>query len=343
MSLRPVSRRGANDPLLYALLACLLLLVFVGGLGIGRFRVSPKEALRICASRVLPLEQTWSRQAENVVMKIRLPRVCGAALVGCALAVSGAAYQGVFRNPLVSPGLLGVSSGACVGAALAILLHLSTFWIQLSALGCGLLAVVLSMSIPALFTEKSAPMLVLSGVIVSGFMSSILGLLKYAADPENELASIVYWTMGSLASVEMRDVRGMGVGIAAAAMALVLVRWRINLLALGDTEARALGVNVRRLRGFVIFCATLATAGAVCMSGTIGWVGLVVPHLGRLVAGTDNKRLIPVCAFLGAAFAIAVDTCARSLTASEIPLSILTGMIGTPLFIWLLLVQRARR
>jgi iron complex transport system permease protein len=279
---------------------------------------------------------------ENVILKIRLPRLLGAVIVGGALSLSGAAYQSVFKNPLVSPDLLGVSSGACVGASFAILMHLGSTGIQLSALVMGLASVAVTTSIPKFFRNNSSPVLVLSGVIVSGFMTSIQGLEKYMADPLDELPSIVYWTMGSLGSVRMRDIRVIGPAILLAMAVLVSIRWRINLISLGDSEATSLGVNVKKMRGVVVFCATLLTAGAVCMSGTIGWIGLVIPHLGRILAGHDNKRLIPVSILLGASFTILVDTCARTLTGSEIPLSILTGVIGTPLFIWLIFAQRTK-
>jgi iron complex transport system permease protein len=246
----------------------------------------------------------------------------------------------VFRNPLVSPDLLGVSSGACVGASAAILLHFSAFGVQAAALCAGLTAVTLTTMVPRFFKNTSSMALVLSGVIVSGFMTSIQGIFKYIADPYNDLPSIVYWALGSLGPVKTKDILAIGPVIVLSMAAVTAIRWRINLLTLGDVEAASLGVNVKRLRAGVVTCATLLTASAVCISGTIGWIGLVIPHLGRLLSGNDNKRLIPASALLGAAFTILVDTIARSLTGSEIPLSILTGIIGTPLFIWLLFAQR---
>jgi iron complex transport system permease protein len=332
---------GPNkDFKLYAILALILCFLFAASLTRGRFNVPVMEMARILTSRLTALDVTWTSQMENVILKIRLPRLVGAALVGGALSVSGTAYQSVFKNPLVSPDLLGVSSGACVGASAAILMHWGALGVQLSALAAGILAVVITTSIPRFFRNGSTPMLVLSGVIVSGFMTSIQGLLKYAADPHNELPSIVYWAMGSFGSVTVRDIAVIGPIAVIVMTILFALRWRINLLSLGDSEARSLGVDIRRMRGLVVFCATLLTAGAVCMSGTIGWIGLVIPHLGRILAGHDNKRLVPVSILLGASFTILVDTFARNLTASEIPLSILTGIIGTPLFIWLLFVQR---
>ena len=229
-----------------------------------------------------------------------------------------------------------------MGAAFAILLELPAPLVQLSALGTGLLTVFLTTLIPGLFRNRSSLMLVLSGVIMSGFMSALLGIAKYVADPENHLASIVYWTMGSFSNVRMKDVLLISPPILAAMAVLLLLRWRVNLLSLGDAEAGSLGVNVRRARGVTILCSTVLTACAVCLCGTIGWAGLIVPHLGRLIVGQDNRYLLPMSAVLGALFLVVVDTLARNLTGSEIPLSIITGVLGAPLFVWLLARQRAR-
>lgn len=242
-------------------------------LGLGRFSVPFLQSLRILVNAFTPwrLETTWSDRMESVILAVRLPRLMGAMLVGSALSLSGAAYQSLFRNPLVSPDLLGISSGACVGAAFAILLELPAPLVQLSALGTGLLTVFLTTLIPGLFRNRSSLMLVLSGVIMSGFMSALLGIAKYVADPENHLASIVYWTMGSFSNVRMKDVLLIAPPILAAMAALLLLRWRVNLLSLGDAEAGSLGVNVRRARGVTILCSTVLTACAVCLCGTIGW------------------------------------------------------------------------
>ena len=331
---------AGKDTAFFALLSGVVIMLFCVSLTIGRFPVPLRETLGILASRFAAVESTWTPQMENVILKVRLPRLFGAVLVGGALSISGAAYQSVFRNPLVSPDLLGVSSGACVGASAAILLRFSAFGVQASALFAGLAAVTFTTMIPRFFKNTSSMALVLSGVIVSGFMTSIQGIFKYIADPYNDLPSIVYWALGSLGPVKTKDILTVGPVIVLAASALTAIRWRLNLLTLGDLEAASLGVNVKKLRTSVVTCATLLTASAVCISGTIGWIGLVIPHLGRLTAGNDNKRLIPVSALLGAAFTILVDTIARSLTGSEIPLSILTGVIGTPLFVWLLFAQR---
>ncbi|AEF83782.1 HmuU protein [Treponema primitia ZAS-2] len=327
---------------LITILLILLPAISLCALAMGRYRVPLPQVAAILANRLLPLSPSWTAQMENVVLNIRLPRIFAAILVGSALGLSGAVYQGMFRNPLVSPDILGVSSGACVGAAAAILYHLGPWAIQLLALAGGLAAVLLTVTIPKLFKNASSLMLVLAGVVVSGFMNALLGAMKYIADPENELAAIVYWTMGSLASARGTETLIMAPGILTALVLVLLLRWRINLLALGDAEAHSLGVNVRALRGLMILCSTTLTALAICLSGTIGWVGLVIPHLGRLLVGQDHQHLLPASALIGAVFMVIVDTLARNISGSEIPLSILTGLLGTPLFIWLLLRQRAR-
>jgi iron complex transport system permease protein len=329
-------------PRIIIILFILLPVFWLAALSIGRFPVPPQKVAAITAARLLPIRVTWTAQMENVVMNIRFPRVCAAALVGCALALSGAVYQGIFRNPLVSPDLLGVSSGACAGAAWAILLHLEAWTVQVFSLGGGLAAVLISVSIPRLFKNRSSLMLVLAGVMVSGFMNAVLGVMKYMADPESELAAIVYWTMGSLASVRRLDVLLAFPAIFAASAVILLLRWRINLLALEDAEARSLGINASAMRGWMVLCSTALTSSAICLSGTIGWVGLVMPHLGRLLTGQDHRYMLPASALLGAVFMIMVDTLARNISGSEIPLSILTGLLGTPLFIWLLLRRRMR-
>jgi iron complex transport system permease protein len=323
-----------------AALIVLLALAALCALAIGRFTISPGTVAAILAGKILPIKIFWTAQMENVVMNIRLPRVFAAMLVGSALSLSGAVYQGMFRNPLVSPDILGAASGACVGAAAAILLHLGPWFTQAFAFAGGLAAVFAAALVPRLLKNNSALMLVLSGVVVSGFMDAVLGAMKYLADPESELAAIVYWTMGSLASVRASSILLIAPGIIAALIIILLLRWRINLLALEDAEAHSLGMNVTFMRSLMVVCSTALTALAICVSGSIGWVGLVIPHLGRLLAGQDHRYMLPVSALLGALFMLVIDTLARNLSASEIPLSILTGMLGTPLFIWLLLRQR---
>lgn len=332
--------RKLSCPVLITLLVVLLAVVFFIALCAGRYSIRVTEVVRILASSVFDVTQTWDDKAYGVIFTLRLPRTIGAVLVGAALSLAGAAYQGVFKNPLVSPDLLGVSSGACVGAAIAILLGMNSLGVQTLAFAVGIGAVTLTMLIPRLFRSSSMMMLVLSGVIVRGMMDSVVGIIKYIADPETQLADITYWTLGSLVKVLSSDLFAIAPVIAAGCLMILLLSWRINILSLGEQEARALGVHVGFVRGVVILCSTLLTASAVCVCGTIGWVGLVIPHLSRITIGQDNTKSIPVSLLMGAIFMVAIDTLARVLTSLELPLSILTGIIGAPFYFVVLAGQR---
>jgi iron complex transport system permease protein len=277
---------------------------------------------------------------EKLLMGIRLPRTMATVIVGAALALSGAVYQGIFKNPLVSPDFLGVSSGACVGAAIAILLSLSSGLVQVFAFFGGILSVSLTVMIPRAMRSESNIMLVLAGIIIGGVMTSILGFIKYIADPETQLAAITYWQLGSFAYVDNRAIISILPLSIAAAVVLLALSWWINVLSLGEQEAQMLGANVTVLRGICIVCSTVLTAGAVCISGTIGWVGLVIPHFGRMIIGSDNRYLLPGCCFIGGIFMLLVDTITRVIGPAEMPVSILTGLLGAPFFAWLLYRQR---
>lgn len=328
----------------YTLLVVALVVVLVFGsvvsLCLGQYSISLDQTWGIVLSAFMDVDKTWNSQAEGVIYTLRLPRILGALLVGGALALAGSSFQGVFKNPLVSPDLLGVSSGACVGASVGILLHLSSVEIQLLAFVLGLVTVLCTVSIPKLLRNNSMAMMVLAGVIMSGVMASLLGLIKYLADPETELAAITYWQLGSLSKVTLADLSSIAPVIVAAAAVVLAIRWRINILSLGDNEARSLGVNTKRTRGAVILCSTLLTASSVCVCGTIGWVGLVIPHVSRMLVGPDNVRSMPVCVLLGAAFMLLIDTIARVLTSMDLPLGMLTGLVGAPFFLFVLVKQR---
>lgn len=314
--------------------------IFLLSLVMGRFFIPVQEVWNILLSKFLVLPITWDASMYNVVMEIRLPLVLGAILVGIALAVSGTAYQGVFRNDLVSPDLLGVSHGASVGACLGILLHLSLYGVAICAFIGGIAAVCLTLLLPKLIQNQSRIVLVLCGIIVSGFMAAIIGLLKYIADPDTELQDIVYWQLGSLAKVTWDNLFYVLPIIVVGTIAIIALRWRLNILSLSDQEAQSLGVNVQRERIVIIGISTLLTAAAVCLSGTIGWVGLVIPHLSRMLVGHDHKKLIPATIVVSASFLMVADLFARALTTAEIPLGILCGFIGTPFFAWVLYRQR---
>lgn len=319
-----------------------LIFLIIAGSGAGRYSVPLSDVVKVILSNVIEIPVTWEPQAYSVVMTLRLPRIITAVLVGGALALSGAAYQGVFKNPLVAPDMLGVSTGACVGASLGILCNAGGGIIQVMAFAGGLTAVTLAASIPKLIKNSSMMMLVLSGIIVTGLLDSVMGFLKYAADPDTELAEITHWQLGSLTKASWDDVVYIGPPVLLAAAVLFIIRWRINILSLGEHEARSLGMNIRRLRGTVVVCATVLTASAVCISGTIGWIGLVIPHLCRMICGPDNRKVIPLSIVTGAVFLLFIDTLARVITSAELPLSILTGFVGAPFYFYLLLKQRMR-
>ena len=333
-------KRRPNILAVYLLFMLLLFGGVVLAVCVGKYPVTPGESIRILWSRLFGLKNGLPNMTQNVVMGLRVPRILASVIVGAALSMSGAAYQGIFKNPLVSPEFLGVSSGACIGAALAILLSMTTFFVSLFAFIGGITAVLLTVSIPSLIKNRSNLVLVLSGIIVGSALSSVFGFIKYIADPDTQLASITYWTMGSFSYIKLSELLTVLIIIIVPAVILVLLSWWIDVLSLGENEARSLGANVKLVRGIVITCATLLTAGSVCIAGTIGWVGLIIPHFGRMLVGPSNRRLIPLCALIGGLFMLLVDTLTRTVGASEMPVSILTGIIGAPFYCWLLFRQR---
>ncbi len=335
-------KRQVPLPAMLIVLGIVVIVLVIISLGIGRFHVDISTTLKILLSPIFGGEAgvDWTQNQYTVIMNLRLPRAIAAILVGAALALSGASYQGVFQNPLVSPDILGVSYGACVGAALSILLYLNTWWTQALAFVGGLITVFITVSIPKLMHRHTNVVMVLSGVIVGGFMSSILGIMKYVADPDTQLAEITYWQLGSIAKVDFDLLSYTAPVMIVAGIVLVAMRWRLNLISLGEEEARSLGVDIRRERNIIIIAATILTASAVSVAGTIGWVGLIIPHVTRRIVGSDNKRLIPTVIFVAAAFLLLVDLLARNISGFEIPLGVLTGLIGAPIFGYILVKQR---
>jgi iron complex transport system permease protein len=312
------------------------LIVFFGSFLLGRYPVSPLTLCRLLLAKVLPLEQTWTSGEEAAVL-LRLPRVAAAALVGAALSVAGASYQGLFRNPMVSPDILGASSGAGFGAAFAIWAGFGTLAISGSAFLSGLAAVLLAYGLGRASSINSTLSMVLSGMMVSSLFTAGTSFLKLIADTNEVLPAITYWLMGSLASVRQRDLLFLAVPVLGGLAVLLALRWRMNLLTVSDEEAESMGVDLRRLRAVVILCATLMTAASVAVAGLIGWIGLVIPHFCRLLFGYDYRKLLPASALMGAAFLIVVDDVARLAFVSELPIGILTAFIGAPVFAWLIL------
>ena len=320
-----------------AALAGLVLVAFSAG----RFPVSAGDLAAVLWSGLTGAEHGLDPTIETVVLSIRGPRVAAALLIGAALAAAGAAYQNMFRNPLVSPDILGVSAGAAVGAVLGIFLSLNVIMIQTLAFAFGLGAVALVyFTANAVRGHDPLLVLVLAGVVVGALLGACVALMKYLADPYNQLPAITYWLLGSIASTAADDVWSTLPLMLLGLIPMWLLRWRINLLSLDDEEARALGVETGRIRLAAIVAATLMTSASVAISGVIGWIGLVIPHFARMLVGPDFSRLLPTSVLLGAAFLLAVDTLARTVARIEIPLGVLTAFVGTPLFLWQLATAR---
>ena len=315
-----------------AALLALLLLSFVWG----RYDVPLSEVVRILLSRLFPVEQTWTDNMAIAVWNVRLPRILLACLVGCALSAAGASYQTVFQNPMAAPDILGASSGACFGAALAILTEQGSVTVTVYAFCASLLSVALVYLVGRRTRGNRVMNLLLAGIMVGSLFTAGTSYIKLVADPSNQLPQITYWLMGSLSGARMKTVTFAAACMAVGLLPLLLLRWRMNLLTLSADEARAMGVHTDRLRLTVILSATVLTASAVSVSGMIRWVGLVIPHLSRRIVGNDCRWLLPMSMLFGAAFLLLVDNLARCLTAVEIPIGILTAFVGAPFFIYLM-------
>ena len=317
-------------------MASALLALFLLSFVVGRYGVPLGQVVRILLSGVLPLEQTWTGNMAIAVLNVRLPRILLACLVGCGLSAAGTGYQTVFQNPMAAPDILGASSGACFGAALAILTGQSAVMITVFAFLASLLSVALVYLVGNHTRGNRVVNLLLAGIMVGSLFSACTSYIKLVADPTNQLPQITYWLMGSLSGTRLGKVRFAAVCMAVGLVPLLLLRWRMNLLTLSPDEARAMGVHTDRLRLAVILSSTVLTAAAVSVSGMIGWVGLVIPHLSRRIVGSDCRRLMPMSCLFGAAFLLLVDNMARCLTATEIPIGILTAFVGAPFFIYLM-------
>ena len=319
-----------------------LVLAMLYSISAGRFEVPVTRIIEILWARVWDWSGSPQSMDERIVELVRLPRVLLAAMSGAALAVGGAALQGVFRNPLVSPQVLGISQGGAFGGALAILLGFHGVVLLGMSFAFGLSALVLVGMLARINGRTEVLTVILAGMVVGAFFAALVSVLQFLADPNSSLPAIVYWLMGSFSTATWARL-GMAVpGMAFGLMIVWALRYRLNLLALDEAEARSLGVNPDRERWFIFVAATMMTGTSVAVAGIIGWIGLVVPHAARLIVGEDHRRLIPASALLGAAYLVLIDTLARTLTASEIPLSVLTALIGAPVFA-LLLRQHFKR
>lgn len=333
-------KQAANKIILisFAVLGLSLCISFL----IGRYNITPWDVLAVFKSRLLGTDCNISEMTQSVIMKIRMPRIFAAILIGGALSSAGATYQGLFKNPMVSPDILGASAGAGFGAAMAILLSLPFVFIQLFAFVFG----VFSVGIACYICKKASKgkdallILVLAGIVVSTLFSSLITFFKYIADPYSKLPEITYWLMGGLSKVSNMDVLMMIVPFICGIVPLFLLRWQLNAMAFGDEEAKAMGLNIGRLRVIYIVSATLLTASSVAISGMIGWVGLVIPHLTRMLVGPNYKYLMPASFLIGGIFLLMTDNFARTLFTMEVPLGILTSIIGAPFFLYLLVKRK---
>lgn len=333
------ARRAA---LVLPITAALLLLGVMLSFAWGRYPIAPRELWGILCGRLFNVDPFWTDRMETILFNVRLPRVLVACMVGCCLSAAGASYQGIFQNPMASPDILGASAGAAFGAALAILLKASAHLITLSAFLFSLVTVALVSMISRKARGKRVVGLVLAGIMVSSLFSAATSFIKLSADPNSELPAITYWLMGSLAGVRKSDLGFAALPMALGLLPLLLMRWRINVLAQGDEEATTMGVHAGRLRLIVILCATLVTSAAVSVSGTIGWVGLIIPHLARMMLGNDYRRLMPASMLMGALFLLMVDNISRNLLQTEIPIGILTAFVGAPFFLYLIVKGEAQ-
>lgn len=321
-------------PIYIVCLTFLFIIVFIFALILGRYKISISTFFQLI------FDKDNYNIERSIIINLRLPRTIIAALVGSALSVSGLLYQEVFQNKLVSPDLLGVSSGAGVGAAFTIIIGLSSFLVSVFAFIIGILTVFITLFVAKIMKNKSSTILTLSGIIVGGCMSSILSLIKYFADAETTLSTITFWLMGSFENTSMRDVYILLPIVFSCLIILLFISYRINVVSLGYEEAQTKGINYHFYRNLIIVLSTLLTASSVAISGTISWIGLVVPHIVRFISGRNVSKSLPLCIIFGAIFMVVTDIISRTFTAAEIPLSAVTGLFGTVIFIILLFIRR---
>ncbi len=333
-------RRG----LVITALSCTLVLVAMVSLALGKYPVGIEDVCAFFAWKTFNVSAAFSidRQLlEDILFNIRLPRIIGAIFVGASLSISGAAFQAMFINPLVSPGILGVLAGASFGAALGMVLSKSWFFVQASCFVFGFLAVMAAIGVARLYKGNSIILLILGGVISGALFTSLLSIVKYLADPYNQLPAIIYWLMGGLTLVDGNAIKTTAVPVVVGIGVMVSLSGYLNVLSMGDEEARAMGVPVERIRFILIILATVLSAVTVVLAGMVGWVGLIIPHIARMIVGPDNRVLIPVSALIGALYLLVVDNVSRLLFTSEIPLGIITSLVGIPFFA--LVLRRAGR
>lgn len=327
--------------LVLAVMLVFLFLIVLLSFGVGYYPLTPSQVIKAFLSKfgfkgkILP-------QATTIFWSIRLPRILSALFIGASLSVAGSTYQGMFRNPLVSPDILGVSSGASLGAAFAILNGASNWIVQLSAFAGGVIAVAASYLISRKSAHSHTLSLVLTGTMIMSLCNAGVTMIKYIADPNDVLQQITFWLMGSLTKTTMDAFTWSVIPMLIGLILIFVFRWQINLLTLDEEEAKSLGINIRKYRLIFISTSTLLSAAAVCLGGLIGWVGLMIPHLARAIVGVDYSRLIPASAMLGGGYLILVDDIARSILSMELPLGVVTSIMGAPFFIYLIIKRKER-
>lgn len=341
MSLK--SLKKPNKWLLPALFAALVLMAFLSMM-VGRYPIAPGDTIKLLGERLFGIASGTDGVTRTVFWNSRFPRLLAAIIIGAALSLSGASYQGIFRNPMVAPDILGASSGASFGAALGILFGMKVWGIQALAFAGGAAAVALAYFISNSVSggdNGSVLLLVLSGMVITALFSAGISIIKYIGDPYNTLPALTFWLMGGLTYVSMSDIPVLFFPCLAGAIPLILLRWKLNILCFSDEEARSMGVDAKRTRGVVIICATLLTCSSVAIGGMIGWVGLIIPHICRMLTGPDYRKLLPMTIVVGSLFLLLVDDAARLVSAQELPLGVLTAVIGAPVFLFQL--YRGRR
>ncbi|MBR9649047.1 iron ABC transporter permease [Clostridium tyrobutyricum] len=339
---RNVIVKGKKSYAIWILLV-LIVIAFIFSFTVGAYSLSVSEIINVFYAKITGAATTYGTNVENVIFKVRMPRIFAAILIGCALSAAGSAYQGLFRNPMVAPDILGASGGAGLGAAIGLLLSFSSIEVQAISFVFGLAAVFLTIGINSAINrggEGSVLSLILTGMVIASLCQAFISIIKYVGDPKDKLPQITFWLMGGLSTVTERDVLIMIIPMLIGIIPLFILRWRLNVLSFGDEEAGSLGINTYKMKIIIIVCSTLITAASVSIGGIIGWVGLIIPHLARMIVGPNYKVSLPASMLIGSIYLLLVDDIARGVFTTEIPLGILTSLIGAPFFIYLLLKGR---
>jgi iron complex transport system permease protein len=331
--------RRKNTTFIVIILTAVLIALAILSLAVGRYALKIQDIFAIVSAKIFGTAASYPDASATVLINVRLPRLLAAVFIGAALSSAGAAYQGLFRNPMVSPDLLGASAGAGFGAAISLLLNRSMFEVQVISFICGIAAVILTYLVGSAVSRgnNSTLSLVLTGLVVSALFQAFITIIKFVADPNSKLPTITYWLMGGLNSVMLDDMLILALPILLGLIPMLLLRYKLNLLSFGDEEAKAVGVDIKKLRLIYIVASTLVTSASVAAGGMIGWIGLVIPHLARMLVGPNYKTLMPVSVLIGAIFLLIIDNISRCLFAVEIPLSVLTALFGAPFFLSLLM------